>query len=278
MHLCLRRHPVSRTAGAIATLVLGLLLSGCDSDTLHLVGTVERTTLELAAPISEVIVDVPVEVGGRVPKNAVLVHLDAQVAQAELEAYEAAHAAATATLVAAEGEYKRTSELRQARVTTPQKLDAARRERDEARAMVAEKKARIAQAKKRLEDLTVRTHLPGVVDQLPYEPGERVPAGGVVAVVLAEEQPWVRVWLPARAVARLSPGSPAEVEIEGLDQTFQGTLDKVARESEFTPHYALTERESAHLVFESRIVLDAVPDDLRPGLPARVTLRLGEAP
>ena len=50
----------------------------------------------------------------------------------------------------------------------------------------------------------------------------------------------------------------------------------MARESEFTPHYALTERESAHLVYETRIAIDDAPDELRPGLPARIVLPLGE--
>lgn len=276
----MRRPPLLSSASPLLllALLLALLLtsSGCGQEALQLVGTVERTTLELAAPVSEVIVEVPVSRGDRVAAGAVVVRLDSAVAQAELRAYEAAHDAARATLTEAEGDYQRTEELRRARVATPQKLDAARRARDEARALVAEKEARIAQATKRLEDLTIRTHLPGVVDQLPYEPGERVPAGGVVAVVLADEKPWVRVWLPARAVAHTTLDSRAQIEIEGFDHALSGRVVEIARESEFTPHYALTEEESAHLVYETRIVLDDAPEALRPGLPARVILPLPE--
>jgi HlyD family secretion protein len=84
----------------------------------------------------------------------------------------------------------------------------------------------------------------------------------------------VRVWLPARAVARTKPGNPARIEIEGLDGRLPGRVLDIAREPEFTPHYALTERESAHLVYETRVVIDEAPEGLRPGLPARVRLRL----
>ena len=66
----------------------------------------------------------------------------------------------------------------------------------------------------------------------------------------------------------------AEVEIEGFDKATAGRLLDVAREPEFTPHYALTERESAHLVYQARIALDDAPVELRPGLPARVDLTL----
>ncbi len=251
-----------------------LLLAACGDADLDLAGTVERKALELAAPVSEVIVELPVAEGERVEAGQVVVQLDTEVGEAELRAYEAARAAAVAQLKEAEGDFARQQQLRRSRVTAQQALDEARRRRDEAVANVAEKEARIAQAKKKLEDLTVRSYAAGVVDQLPFEAGERAPAGGVVAVVFADAKPWVRVWVPARAVARLAVGDPAEVKVEGLDTWFAGSVRYLARESEFTPHYALTERESAHLVYESRIELDA-PADLRPGLPARVRLPLG---
>ena len=256
-----------------------LLAAGCQEDSaLHLVGTLERTTLELAAPISEVIVEQPLSVGEPVAAGEVVVRLDTAVAAAELRAYEAAREAAQAALAEAEGEWKRIEELRRARVKTPQDLDKARRQRDEAAAILAEKEARIAQAEKGLEDLHVRTHASGIVDQLPYEVGERAPSGGVVAVVLADEKPWARVWIPARAVSRLKPNHAAEVRITGGASWLPAVLEDVAREPSFTPHYALTEREAAHLVYEARVVLQDAPADLRPGLPVELRLRLEESP
>lgn len=258
----------------IPSLTVLLLVAGCGGETLQLAGTVERTALELAAPVSEVVVELPVPVGGRVEAGQVVVKLDTEVAEAELRAFEAAHAAAKASEVEAQGEFERAERLHKASVSTPQSLDEARRRRDEAIAVLAEKEARIAQARKRLRDLHVTSLAAGVVDQLPFEVGERVPAGGVVAVVVADEKPWVRVWLPARAVARLAPEAPAEVRVQAFGETLHGRLADVAREPEFTPHYALTEREGAHLVYETRIVLDDAPPELRPGLPAQVRLKL----
>jgi HlyD family secretion protein len=71
------------------------------------------------------------------------------------------------------------------------------------------------------------------------------------------------------------PDHPANVEIDGLDKPLAGRVTQVSRQEAFTPHYALTEKESAHLVFEARVTLDDAPDGLRPGLPARVRLELG---
>lgn len=262
---------------AAAGLLVLLFLAGCGGETLELVGTVERRSVELAAPVSETIVEIPKALGDRVAANELVVHLDDEVARLELEAAEAASAAAEANLVAASRELERSKGLARARVNTPKELDAAQRAHDEAAARVAEQAAREAQAQRRLDELSVRSPAAGVIDQLPFETGERVPAGGVVAVVLADEAPWVRIYLPARAVSRLAPGAAASVEVEGLPKRLEGRLRDIAREPEFTPHYALTEREREHLVFEARVTIEGAPADLRPGIPATVTLRLGRA-
>ncbi len=254
-----------------------LPLASCGgADVFELVGTVERKNLELAAPVSEVIVEIPAVRGQKVKAGEVVVRLDTAVAEAELRAGEAAIAAAEAWVAEQTTRFNRFNELRRRKIATPQDFDQAKRGRDEALAGLAERQARVAQATKRLEDLTIRSHGAGVVDQLPFEEGERVPTGGVVAVVQADVAPWVRVWLPARAVARISSEAWAEVEIEGLDAPCRGRLEDVAREPEFTPHYALTERESAHLVYQARILLEDAPPQLRPGLSARVKLFLPE--
>jgi HlyD family secretion protein len=264
----LRLAPLAALAATIAV--------GCGGDTrvFELVGTVERTTLELAAPVSEVVVEIPAGLGSRVEAGEIVVRLDTEVAEAELVAAQAALAAAEANVIEAMEGFRRAERLAKSRVGSTQDMDRARSKRDEVLAVVAERKARIAQAERRLNDLTMRPLVGGVVDQLPFEIGERVPAGGVVAVIQTDEKPWVRVWLPARAVGMLGGEAAAEVRIEGFDTSLAGRLLDVAREPEFTPHYALTERESAHLVYQARIALDEAPGELRPGLPARVRLRL----
>jgi HlyD family secretion protein len=251
--------------------------SGCKrSELLQLAGTIERKTLELSAPTSEIIVDILAEEGERVQANQVIIQLDVGVAEAELQAQESALAAAEALLYETEGEFKRQEDLRKSRVASERALDSARRQRDEALAQVNERKARVLQAQKHLNDLTVTTRDSGVVDQLPFEIGERVPAGGVVAVVISDEKPWVRVWFPARAVAKVKLGSEAEIKVEGLEGMLKGELENISREPEFTPHFALTERESAHLVYETRVVLKDAPPELRPGIPAQVYIRISK--
>ncbi len=268
---------VRNVASIFAVLASILYLPGCrKSERLQLAGTVERKTLELSAPISEIIVDIPVKEGDRVEAGQVVVQLDIEVAVAELQAQESALAAAEALQSETEGEFKRQENLQKSRVASERALDVARRQRDEAVALVNEKRARVLQAQKHLSDLTITSRDSGVIDQLPFEVGERVPAGGVVAVVISDEKPWVRVWLPARAVSRMTLGTEAGVKVEGLKNRLKGEVEYISRESDFTPHYALTERESAHLVYETRVVLNDAPPEIRPGLPAQVYIHLSK--
>jgi HlyD family secretion protein len=245
---------------------------GRESDDLVLVGTVERTLVELVAPISETLRDVHVARGQTVARGEVLARLDPTLAEADVAHAEATLAGARTAQRMGEHELERLTRLHQARIASAQDLERAQLARDEAAARLREAEARLAAARKRLADLVVVSPVAGTVDQIPFDVGERVPAGGVVVVVLDAAAPWVRVWVPERAVARVGPGTSARVSVDGLGETLRGRVLDVAREPEFTPHFALTERDRVHLVYETRVHLEDAPAILRPGVPAQVTL------
>jgi HlyD family secretion protein len=247
------------------------------ADTTHdvlLVGTVERTLVEVAAPVSEQIVEVAVVRGQHVDAGALLVRLDPLLADAELAAARAAVAGAQTQSEVALQEHRRAIGLYGRKVASEEALDRARLARDEARAALDAATARMAAAQKRRNDATVVAPVAGVVDQIPFDQGERVAAGSVVAVLLADGKPWVRVWVPEHAIARVGPGTPADVSIDGIPQRLHARVLDVAREASFTPHYALTERERVHLVYQARVEIDDAPEALRPGAPAEVRIEL----
>jgi HlyD family secretion protein len=257
-----------------ACLLAGLL--GCrgeDPDAVFLVGTVERTLVEVVAPGSETIEAIEVARGERVAAGRTLVRLNSLLAEADLATAEAELARAQAAHTVADHDHERARQLHRDRVASEQQLERARLSLDEAAAAWRAAAARTAAARKRLADLTLRAPVSGVVDQLPFDPGERVPAGAVVAVLLADGAPWVRVWIPERAVARVGPGDGARVHVDGIGPLAGRVLD-VSREAAYTPHYALTERERVHLVYEARVEIEDAPPELRPGVPAEVRIAL----
>lgn len=254
-------------------------LGGChdDDQALQLVGSVERTLIELSAAASEVIVAMPGQRGQHLQAGATVVQLDDTLARAEVARAEAAVAGAAARAAVSKRDLERVRDLHRRNIVSPDQLDHAQLEWEQARASLDEAQARLAAARKQLADRTIATPVAGVVDQLPYDVGERVPAGAVVAVILQDVQPWVRVWIPERAIARLAIGTAAEVRIDGFDRSLRGEVVDLSHEPEFTPHYALTERERVHLVYEARVLLPEAPAALRPGAPATVVIRLPPA-
>jgi HlyD family secretion protein len=254
--------------------VLAIVLAGCSSDEspLRLVGTIEQTLYELVAPVSEFVVSIRVERGQHVDAGDILVQLDPTLATADVARAEARLAAAKTASAVAEHELERSSKLKRAGVASSQDYDRARLGRDEVAARLREAEALLAAARKRERDHTLRSPVAGVVDQIPFDRGERVPAGAVLAVVFHDGPPWVRVWLPETSVALVIPGTRAEIRIDGIAAALTGSVLDVAREPEFTPHYALTERERVHLVYETRVRIENAPPWLRPGVPAEVWL------
>lgn len=270
------RRPSGRPRLASRILLAWLLLLACadDDGNLTLVGSVEHTLVEVVAPVSETIVEVAVRRGQAVAPGDLLVHLDPTIAEAEIARAQAVLSGAQTAVILAQHELERAQSLRGARIASQQALERAQLQRSEAYARLREAEALLAVAQKQRRDLDLVSPTAGRVDQLPFDPGERVPPGAVVAVLLAEGDPWVRVWIPQDRFARVRPGLPAEIRIDGIDRSLRGEVLDVTREPAFTPHFALTERERAHLVYEARVVIHDAPDALRPGMPADVHLLL----
>lgn len=276
------RRPAVRPRGARSRALLAatvaLLSCAGEEGLLELPGSVERTLVEVSSPHAETLVEVAVRRGARVARGDLLARLDPTLAHADLAAAEAGVLRARARLAVAEHDHRRAVELRKREVASEQQLERARLALDEARALLREAVAREHAARKRLDDTILLAPVDGTVDQLPFDLGERVPAGAVVAVLLADEAPFVRVWIPETAAASLAPGTPAQIHVDGIDRALRGRVLDVAREPEYTPHFALTERERVHLVYEARVAVEDAPPELRPGLPAEVRLPRPGAP
>ena len=126
---------------------------------------------------------------------------------------------------------------------------------------------------KLLADLKLLASRDGVLEDLPYHQGERVPQGAVVAVIAANNAPYARIYLPQTALHQIKTGQQVHIHIDGLAETVPGTVRKIATEASFTPYFALHQAERARLMYVTEISLPATLS-LPTGLP--VQLILGE--
>jgi HlyD family secretion protein len=178
-------------------------------------------------------------------------------------------------------EYERLGALVEQGLLSPNELDEAQRRRDaaaadrrqwearveallegttieeldQARAALAEAEAALADAVLGVERLTLRAPRDGIVDAIPYKRGARPPAGAPVIVMVVDELPYARIYLPHAVRTAVRVGTRAEVRIDGIERVYQGEVRSISSEAAFTPYFALTERDRGRLSYVAEVAL-----------------------
>ncbi len=142
---------------------------------------------------------------------------------------------------------------------------------DQAAAAVQAAAAQLALEQRNLADLSIVATRDAYLDSLPWHVGERVAQGATVAVLLANDAPYARVYVPEPWRARLQVGDRKRIKVDGIEQSLYGQLRWIAIEPAFTPHYALNASDRARLVYLAEFELEG-GEELPTGLPAQVLL------
>ena len=106
------------------------------------------------------------------------------------------------------------------------------------------------------------------------EPGEIVSAGAAVLTLMNPDYRWVRIYVRADRVGRLSIGQTATITADAYpERTYTGRVAFIASEAEFTPRDVQTTEERVKLVYRVKVRIEGDPSfDLKPGLAADVRL------
>lgn len=153
-----------------------------------------------------------------------------------------------------------------------------RRERIEAqRAQLEQARAAARALDAVLANMTVRAPFAGVVTARHREPGEVVPAGGVVLTVMNPSDRWVRIYVPENRVGAVRLGQKAAIRSDTYpSKTYPGEIVFIASEAEFTPKTVQTAEERVKLVYAVKVRITGDPaGELKPGMPADVRLEAG---
>jgi HlyD family secretion protein len=132
--------------------------------------------------------------------------------------------------------------------------------------------ATLASEQKMLADLKITSTRNGILDNLPWNLGERVTMGSPIAVVLAGKSPYARVYIPEPYRIKIHLGDSLEVRVDGLEKPVMGTVRWISTDPAFTPYYALNQEERARLMYLAEIQLPDSSSDLANGVPAQVVL------
>ncbi|ABZ74625.1 conserved hypothetical protein [Shewanella halifaxensis HAW-EB4] len=125
---------------------------------------------------------------------------------------------------------------------------------------------------KKLDDLTIRATRDGILDNLPWNLGERVTQGSPLAVVLAGKAPFARVYVPEPYRVKISIGDALLVHVDGIDNPIEGKVRWISNEPAFTPYYALNQEERSRLMYLAEVQLPDSSAALPSGVPAQVEM------
>ncbi|MCP3689005.1 MAG: HlyD family efflux transporter periplasmic adaptor subunit [Gammaproteobacteria bacterium] len=207
-------------------------------------------------------------------------------------------AGAEAALVESKANYARAVELRRLKTISVANLDKTLASRDadraelegakeellkltngtriedlrQAEALLDATVAVLDNENKKLSDLSVHATRDGILDNLPWNLGERVTAGSPLAIVLAGKAPYARIYVPEPYRVKVKVGDELTVHIDGLTNTITGTLRWISTEPAFTPYYALNQEERSRLMYLAEVQLPDNQSHLPNGVPAQVEL------
>lgn len=164
------------------------------------------------------------------------------------------------------------AQVRAAQAVLSELEHGARRERiAQAQSAVRAADAQVAAQAVTLDKLRIVAPRDGRIDSLPYKLGDQAPIGAPLAILLAGDAPYARVYVPEPMRASVKIGDAATIRIDGREAVLTGHVRAIRSEPSFTPYYALSGKDAARLSYLAEIALDAGAD-LPAGLPARVEL------
>jgi HlyD family secretion protein len=146
----------------------------------------------------------------------------------------------------------------------------------QASALLAADRAAVALLRQELADATLRAPLDALVRTRIGEPGDMVSPQSPVLTLAITNPKWVRAYVPETDLARVHPGMPASVAVDGFaHRRFAGWVGFISSEAQFTPKAVQTPELRTSLVYEIRVFVKDPHDQLRLGMPATVYLAPG---
>ena len=138
------------------------------------------------------------------------------------------------------------------------------------RAALASAEAELAAQQALLDKLAVVAPRSSRVDSLPYRLGDQAPIGAPLAILLAGDAPYARIYVPETLRANVRVGDMLQVFVGGRDKPLGGKVRAIRSEPVFTPYYALIGDDVARLSYLAEVELGTDAASLPAGLPVRI--------
>jgi HlyD family secretion protein len=174
---------------------------------------------------------------------------------------------------------KRQQDLLKRKVVSPtdaQKADSSARAQEKvvegAKMRVVQARAQLADIDAQLAEMQVKApSTESVLEVLSVKVGDVLPANREVATLLLPQHLWVRVFVPEPWLGLIKVGDAVKVRVDSFrNKDFDGTVEQVNRQAEFTPRNVQTVADRIRQVFGVKVRLPNNDDKLRAGMAADV--------
>ncbi len=120
-----------------------------------------------------------------------------------------------------------------------------------------------------IDELTIRAPRAARVETLDLRPGDILGANAAAAVLLEDDQLYVRIYVPETRIGMLKVGAQVPVTVDSFPgRSFPGVVEHINTVGEYSPRNLQTADERADQVFATRVGLREGKDDLRAGMAA----------
>lgn len=150
----------------------------------------------------------------------------------------------------------------------PEQIKTARAELERSRAILKASEAL-------LEDTKIISPIDGTVLSKNFKPGEFLQTGASVATVADLNDMWIKVYVPTDDLPQIKLGQKVSFNVTGSSTAYEGIIEEIADQGEFTPKTIQTKKERTNIVFAVKIRIDNQNGALKPGMPADVVFSRG---
>jgi multidrug efflux pump subunit AcrA (membrane-fusion protein) len=124
---------------------------------------------------------------------------------------------------------------------------------------------------------SIRSPIDGIVLMRAAEPGEITTGGGSLLVVADLRTVTLTVFVPEDQYGRVYLGQDYVVSVDSFPgTTFIGTVSHIADQGEFTPRNAQSVQNRKNTVYAVKLTIQNPNFDLKPGMPADVTINFAK--
>jgi HlyD family secretion protein len=132
-------------------------------------------------------------------------------------------------------------------------------------------------SKVRLDFTILHSPVTGVITVRQAELGEYVVPGTPVVTVADLDHLWVRAYVSETDLGRVRWEQTATVRTDTYPgKSYKGTISFISSEAEFTPKTVQTNKERVALVYRVKVDVENPNHELKPGMPADITIELGK--